>query len=84
MSFKNLRLSDEGVGVLVDEQPNAHLKVFADAVLFRPRIGQVFAATVNNVSATHVGLLLAEAFNITIPEDRLSSAFSFDVESNVW
>ncbi|XP_023673370.1 DNA-directed RNA polymerase I subunit RPA43 isoform X2 [Paramormyrops kingsleyae] len=55
-------------GDIYDDQGFIHLNIEATFVIFRPRKGQKLLGVINKVGVSHVGCLVHDSFNASIPK----------------
>jgi len=72
------------LGRIYEELPLVHVRASAEALLFRPELGQVLHGRVASVSSGHVGLLVAGLFNATVHADDMASGYAYDEEARAW
>ncbi|KAF5278308.1 hypothetical protein FQR65_LT03577 [Abscondita terminalis] len=66
LGFENIKLLSQGT--IVDDSFFVHIDVSANFFLFKPEIGKVLIGVVNKKSDDHVGCLVYETFNVSIPK----------------
>ncbi|CAH1257511.1 TWISTNB [Branchiostoma lanceolatum] len=69
VSYSNISLVQTG-GNILDDQPYIHLDVETDFIVFRPKVGSTLVGTVNKIGKGHVGCLVHNYFNASIPRPR--------------
>ncbi|XP_035674194.1 DNA-directed RNA polymerase I subunit RPA43-like [Branchiostoma floridae] len=69
VSYSNISLVQKG-GNILDDQPYIHLDVETDFIVFRPKVGSTLVGTVNKLGKGHVGCLVHNYFNASIPRPR--------------
>lgn len=60
------------LGRMLEENPALHVRVTADALVFRPAVGDVLVGRVQDVGSGHVSVLVAGVFNAVLHSDELS------------
>ena len=65
LAYENLE-SEDGVGIMQDEQPDVLFRFTAKVLLYCPKKGEKFNAIVSDITAGHVTLLLAGVFPIIV------------------
>ncbi|KAK7477176.1 hypothetical protein BaRGS_00031561 [Batillaria attramentaria] len=58
-------LSDKGQ--IIDDSPFIHFKIKADFVIFQPQISSCLKGVVNKISRDHVGIVIHQYFNASVP-----------------
>ncbi|CAG9838505.1 unnamed protein product [Diabrotica balteata] len=66
LGYKNIKLLKEG-GVIHDDSCYIHFDIRADFYIFKPEIGKIMEGVVKRKSKDHIGALVYEAFNVSIP-----------------
>jgi len=66
LGYDNLKLSSR-IGTLVYDSPAIHINVGADFFLFSPEIGSKIPGVVNKRSHGHLGCLVHDTFNVSLP-----------------
>lgn len=69
IAYSNIKLRGD-IGQIIDDGPYIHFKILADFVIFQPRVGLRLKAVVNKLSKDHVGLLVHNHFNVSVPLNR--------------
>ncbi|KAI8485054.1 hypothetical protein Bbelb_371600 [Branchiostoma belcheri] len=69
VSYSNISLVQTG-GNILDDQPYIHLDVETDFIVFRPKVGSTLVGKVNKLGKGHVGCLVHNYFNASIPRPR--------------
>ena len=72
------------LGRIVDELPVVHVRVSADALLFRPRLGQILHGAAVNIGTDHISILVAGLFNATVLARDMAHAYAFDEAAKAW
>jgi DNA-directed RNA polymerase I subunit RPA43 len=85
VSFSNLELP-RGMeyGRLLGAQPWVHVDLRATVVIFRPIRGLQLKGMVNQVSDSHVSLLVYGMFNASLSARDLANHYTFDQENSTW
>ncbi|XP_070198792.1 DNA-directed RNA polymerase I subunit RPA43-like [Littorina saxatilis] len=66
IAYSNIKLLRDN-GRVIDDAPFIHFKIQADFVLFRPSVGSCLRGVVNKVGKDHIGLLVHDHFNVSVP-----------------
>ncbi|KAK4877544.1 hypothetical protein RN001_010050 [Aquatica leii] len=66
LGYENIKLVSDGT--IVDDSFFVHIDVTANFFLFKPEIDKVLTGVVNKKSEDHVGCLVYETFNASIPK----------------
>ncbi|XP_050509716.1 DNA-directed RNA polymerase I subunit RPA43 [Diabrotica virgifera virgifera] len=66
LGYKNIKLLKDG-GVIQDDSYYIHFDLQADFYIFKPEIGKIMEGVVKRKSKDHIGALVYEAFNVSIP-----------------
>ncbi|CAK4083984.1 unnamed protein product [Aphanomyces euteiches] len=83
LSFNSLQMINP-YGHIINETPFIHVRVAADALVFRPTPGMKLSATVNKIGSNHIGLLLAGVFNVSIAATEMPSGFVHNHFEEAW
>ncbi|KAI9223840.1 hypothetical protein BC828DRAFT_374962 [Blastocladiella britannica] len=77
LSYSNVSFLSDRAEILYDS-PFAHFSVQCDMLLFAPEVGSRIRGIINKQSPTHIGLLVSNLFNASIPKaDIPESTFAF-------
>ncbi|KDO28795.1 hypothetical protein SPRG_20002 [Saprolegnia parasitica CBS 223.65] len=71
-------------GHIINETPYIHVRVAADALVFRPTPGMQLSAVVNKVGSNHIGLLLAGVFNVSIDSTEMPDGYVHNFQEEAW
>ncbi|KAK5643046.1 hypothetical protein RI129_009213 [Pyrocoelia pectoralis] len=74
LGFENIKLLSQGT--IVDDSCFIHIDVSAKFFVFKPEVGQILVGFVSKKSKDHVGCLLYNTFNVSLPKPE-----SEDVDS---
>ncbi|KAB0795697.1 hypothetical protein PPYR_09758 [Photinus pyralis] len=66
LGFENTKLLTEGV--IMNDSCFIHIDVSANFFIFKPEVGQILVGVVNKKSKDHVGCLLYNTFNVSLPK----------------
>jgi DNA-directed RNA polymerase subunit E'/Rpb7 len=66
IGYQSLKFMDKGVGVMQDEQPDVLFRFKAKLLLYCPKKGEIFQATVSDIQAGHITLLMAGVFPVVL------------------
>ncbi|ETV76925.1 hypothetical protein H257_09342 [Aphanomyces astaci] len=83
LAFNSLQVINP-YGHIINETPYIHVRIAADALVFRPTPGMQLTATVNKVGSNHIGLLLAGVFNVSIAATEMPSGFVHNYHEDAW
>lgn len=94
-----MRWSDECQGILISysdvrplqrcgrilyDSPYLHFEVAAKFIAFCPVVGSQICGIVNKQSVDHIGLLIHESFNASLPSAQLKKMFKWSTELQAW
>lgn len=85
IAFDNVKVL-QPVGTIMDSQPWIHIDVQADFVIFKPIRGSVLKGTVNKLGSDHIGCLVHNCFNASIPKpfgSQLNWQSEFDIDQEL-
>lgn len=71
-------------GKIIDETPDVHFNVRAQALVFRPTPGMKLVGTVNKISSGYVGMLVGGIFNASISATHMQQHYSFNEKKQQW
>ncbi|RHZ22907.1 hypothetical protein DYB37_000958 [Aphanomyces astaci] len=83
LAFNSLQVINP-YGHIINETPYIHVRIAADALVFRPTPGMQLTASVNKVGSNHIGLLLAGVFNVSIAATEMPSGFVHNYHEDAW
>ena len=66
IAYSNIKLLSDR-GQIMDDTPFIHFRIRADFILFKPCVGSRLRGEVNKVGKDHVGLLVHDHFNVSVP-----------------
>lgn len=66
LGYDNIVLQSNG-GVITNDSCYMHINVEADFYIFKPEIGQLLKGVVNKRSRSHIGCLVHQLFNVSLP-----------------
>lgn len=75
IAYENIRFESDKARV-VAESPFAHVWVTVDFLVWAPKKGSVLQGWVNLQSASHVGLLVENTWNVSIPKEKIPAGWS--------
>lgn len=58
------------MGVISNDSPYMHYDLLVDFFVFKPEIGKEMQGIVNRKSKDHVGILVYNAFNVSLPKPQ--------------
>lgn len=67
--YKNIKLLNE-LGTISDDSCYIHVDIEADFFIFKPIIGQMLKGVVKKMTKDHVGCLVHNLFNVSLPLSR--------------
>ncbi|KAJ1978727.1 hypothetical protein H4R33_005910 [Dimargaris cristalligena] len=70
LSYSNIRFSKKW-GRVVDECPFPQFWIQTDLLVWKPHVGSMLEGRINIESADHIGLLIYNTFNVSIPADLI-------------
>ncbi|KAI5807616.1 hypothetical protein DFH27DRAFT_547026 [Peziza echinospora] len=70
LSYQNLRFLERGAALTADT-PFAHTWVSVDFLLYQPKRGATLEGCVNLQSQSHIGLLVLNTFNASVPREKI-------------
>ncbi|XP_057667664.1 DNA-directed RNA polymerase I subunit RPA43 [Diorhabda carinulata] len=86
LGYQNIKLLTDG-GVIHEDSCFIHFDIQANFYIFKPEIGKIMNGMVNRKSRDHIGVLVYEAFNVSIPikmeEDEENTENSIKIGDNV-
>ncbi|KAK3600788.1 hypothetical protein CHS0354_009222 [Potamilus streckersoni] len=71
IAYNNVKLLQRNSRI-IEEQPYLHFDIQADFIVFSPKIGCTLKGIVNKTSKFHVGCLVHDCFNASIPKPKKS------------
>ncbi|ETW02156.1 hypothetical protein, variant [Aphanomyces invadans] len=83
LAFNSLQVINP-YGHIINETPYIHVRIAADALVFRPTPGMQLTGTVSKVGSNHIGLLLAGVFNVSIAATEMPSGFVHNYHEDAW
>ena len=66
IAYKNIKLLTDR-GQIIDDAPYIHFSVQGDFIVFKPPIDSCLCGVVNKVGRDHVGLVVLNHFNVSVP-----------------
>ena len=85
MGYKNVEISTDGRGRIVEELPHIHYDIRCDALVFTPIPNARLKGRVTESFHSHVSLVVFNYFNASISADRLREAgFEYDADKESW
>lgn len=76
IAYENIRFESDKARI-VAESPFAHVWVTVDFLVWAPKKGSVLRGWVNLQSASHVGLLVENTWNVSIPKEKIPPGWSY-------
>lgn len=76
IAYSNIRFESDKARI-VAESPFAHVWVTVDFLVWRPKKGAVLEGWVNLQSASHVGLLVENTWNVSIPKEKIPNNWTY-------
>ncbi|OQR95652.1 nitroreductase family [Thraustotheca clavata] len=83
LAFNSVQLLNP-YGHIINETPYIHIRVAADALVFRPQTGMELSAVVCKVGSNHIGLLLNGVFNVSIASDEMPEGYAHSYSDDAW
>ncbi|OQR98094.1 hypothetical protein ACHHYP_09215 [Achlya hypogyna] len=83
LAFDGIKLLNP-YGHIINETPYIHVKVATEALVFRPKAGMTLSANVNKVGSSHIGLLLAGVFNVSIAAADMPKGYAHSYSDDAW
>lgn len=77
VAYRNIRFGNHGYARIAAESPWARIPVTIDFLIWRPRCGMVLVGRVNLQSASHIGLLVENMWNVSIPRDKIPDSWKY-------
>ena len=71
-------------GRILDEQPWIHVDITTSVLLFKPAAGNTIHGKVNQISDSHVSLLVYGIFNASITSEELGSKYKYSHTRQAW
>ncbi|KAI5850320.1 hypothetical protein DFP73DRAFT_538922 [Morchella snyderi] len=76
IAYDNVRFESDKARIAA-ESPFAHVWVTIDFLVWKPKKGDVLQGWVNLQSASHVGLLVENTWNVSIPKEKIPESWSY-------
>ncbi|KAH0608145.1 uncharacterized protein H6S33_002197 [Morchella sextelata] len=76
IAYDNIRFESDKARIAA-ESPFAHVWVTVDFLVWKPKKGDVLQGWVNLQSASHVGLLVENTWNVSIPKEKIPESWSY-------
>lgn len=76
IAYQNIRFESDKARI-VAESPFAHVWVTVDFLVWAPKKGSVLQGWVNLQSASHVGLLVENTWNVSISKEKIPAGWSY-------
>ncbi|KAI8865706.1 hypothetical protein GQ42DRAFT_103132, partial [Ramicandelaber brevisporus] len=70
LSYSNIRFLEES-GTMLNESPFVIFPIMVQLLTWMPQPGMVITGTINMQSSDHIGVLLYNTFNASIPAERI-------------
>lgn len=70
IAYNNVRFESDKARIIA-ESPFAHVWVTVDFLVWAPKRGEVLQGWVNLQSASHIGLLVENTWNVSIPKEKI-------------
>ncbi|KAF0693221.1 Aste57867_15815 [Aphanomyces stellatus] len=83
LAFNSLQVINP-YGHIINETPYIHVRIAADALVFRPTPGMQLAASINKIGSNHIGLLLAGVFNVSIAAGEMPPGYVHNYHKEAW
>lgn len=84
LAYWNIRLSEES-GLILPTSPSVILlNATATILVFRFEIQSRLIGTVNKIGSDHIGLIVLDAFNVSIKKEQIKDRFTYDQSSKTW
>ncbi|KAL7276437.1 hypothetical protein RUND412_000576 [Rhizina undulata] len=77
IAYNNVRFHPSGKARIAGESPFAFIWVAVDFLVWRPRKGMVLRGWVNLMSASHVGLLVENTWNVSVPREKIPEGWTY-------
>eukprot|EP00041_Stephanoeca_diplocostata_P010928 m.174984 g.174984 ORF g.174984 m.174984 type:complete len:264 (-) comp18346_c0_seq3:307-1098(-) len=74
----------DATGSIFGDSGSMFVNVDATYRVFSPRAGQSLLGVVNKVSVDHIGMLVDDKFNASIPREEIPSQYEYDAELMHW
>lgn len=85
LAYKNVKVSKDGRGRILEELPHIHYDVTCDAIVFAPILKGQLKGRVTESFHSHISLVVFNYFNASISAAHLRAAgFEYDVEKDLW
>lgn len=85
ISFSKIEFdSGKQYGKVIAEQPWIHVDIVTSVLLFKPLRGKVIHGHINQISDSHVSLLLYGMFNASIAAEEVGQNFEFNPSTQSW
>lgn len=69
LGYGNIKLLSN-MGTISNDSPYIHYDLMVDFFVFKPEIGKEMQGIVNRKSKDHVGILVYNAFNVSLPKPK--------------
>ena len=85
MAYKNVQITKNGRGRIVEELPHIHYDVTCDAIVFAPILKGHLKGRVTESFHSHISLVVFNYFNASISASHLRAAgFEYNLEKDLW
>ena len=85
LAYKNVEISKDGRGRIVEELPHIHYDVMCDAIVFAPILKGQLKGRVTESFHSHLSLVVFNYFNASISAAQLrASGFEYNSEKDLW
>lgn len=85
LAYKNVHISKDGRGRIVEELPHIHYDVSCDAIVFAPVLKGQLKGRVTESFHSHISLVVFNYFNASISAAHLRAAgFEYNSEKDMW
>jgi DNA-directed RNA polymerase I subunit RPA43 len=75
---------EERSGAIVGDAPGVNCSAKANYMVFAPQPGQLLIGEVNAVSSDHIGMLIYNNWNASIPRAHIPAQYEYDHEVERW
>ncbi|KAI9145610.1 hypothetical protein BKA69DRAFT_1048619 [Paraphysoderma sedebokerense] len=83
LSYSNLKFMEKEARIMYDS-PFMHFNISCTLLVFSPLVGSRIVGTINKQSTDHIGLLIYNFFNASIPSDKIpKSKFEYLYDNTV-
>ena len=83
LGYDNIRFETPTARIAA-ESPFAYVWTTVDLLVWRPKTGMVLPGYVNLQSASHIGCLVDNTWNVSVPRERIPEEWVYEEENGEW